>query len=313
MQLSVDNCRVKFQSFAFSRVPGDGSDDPPVISKLCTLAATTSLWIGCVKVDMSRLTKFLRLTGSELTSKIRWQAFRLMGPRLPPNFRTVFGKSMPRSGHHFLETMLDRYFGREYRYCEFYRPRDCCHCIPCVRCYDPNQDNRYFMQKSHDFHLRDDPSLNGMYLIQFRSLIPRLQSDFELVVREGWPDRRDMFEQFCIGGTNYSVRFYEKWIKTPAPNRLVISYESLTENTFSSLARAVRFVSGDDQVDAGRIAEIVATSTSNARSTNGGPAIRDPRVFRFYDEDFFRKLETAVLDRCGADSMRFYFISPTNG
>ncbi|MPZ37057.1 MAG: hypothetical protein GEU95_03165 [Rhizobiales bacterium] len=218
---------------------------------------------------------------------------------------------MPRSGHHFLETMLDRYFGREYQYCEFYQPRGCCHCIPCVRRYDPNRGNRYFMQKSHDFPLKDDPGLNGLYLIQFRSLIPRLQSDFEMVVREGVPNRRDMFEQFCVGRTDYFVRFYEKWIKTPAPNRLVISYESLTEDTFSSLARAVRFVSGDDHVDAAWIAEIVATSRSKVGATSVGPAIRDPRIHRFYDEDFFRKLETVVLDRCGAVSMRFHFITPS--
>jgi hypothetical protein len=40
------------------------------------------------------------------------------------------------------------------------------------------------MQKSHDFGFRDAPFLKGKYLIQFRSPIPRLQSNFHLYTRD---------------------------------------------------------------------------------------------------------------------------------
>ena len=36
------------------------------------------------------------------------------------------------------------------------------------------------MQKSHDFGFRDSNGLNGKYLIQYRSPIPRLQSNYDL-------------------------------------------------------------------------------------------------------------------------------------
>ena len=87
----------------------------------------------------------------------------------------IFSKSMPRSGHRFLTECLLHYFGPELHYCGFYND-ECCHRIPCKRPHGNGKTNRYFMQKSHDFGFRDSTRLNGKYLVQYRSPIPRLQS-----------------------------------------------------------------------------------------------------------------------------------------
>ena len=96
----------------------------------------------------------------------------------------IFSKSMPRSGHRFVTECLTYYFGPDLHYCGFYRP-GCCHRIPCAHPHGDGRANRYFMQKSHDFGFRDSARLNGKYLIQYRSPIPRLQSNYDLAVARG--------------------------------------------------------------------------------------------------------------------------------
>src|SRR5206468_2877458 len=50
-----------------------------------------------------------------------------------------------------------------------------------------------FFQKSHDFELNDDKRLFCRYLIQTRSLVPSLQSLFELALRKyGLVDTREV-------------------------------------------------------------------------------------------------------------------------
>jgi hypothetical protein len=100
----------------------------------------------------------------------------------------IFSKSMPRSGHRFLVECLEHYFGPELHYCGFYKP-ECCHRIPCTRPHGDGRTNRHFMQKSHDFGFRDSTRLRGKYLIQFRSPIPRLQSNYDLAVARGTSER----------------------------------------------------------------------------------------------------------------------------
>ena len=102
----------------------------------------------------------------------------------PSDVGYIFAKSMPRSGHRFLSECLAHYFGPELHYCGFYWP-GCCHRIPCKHPQPGGRANRYFMQKSHDFGFRDSTRLNGKYLIQYRSPIPRLQSNYDLAVARG--------------------------------------------------------------------------------------------------------------------------------
>lgn len=127
----------------------------------------------------------------------------------------IFSKSMPRSRHRFLTECLTHYFGPELHYCGFYRP-GCCQRIPCARRHDGAKANRYFMQKSHDFGFRDSTRLNGKYLIQYRSPIPRLQSNYDLAVARGTvAESKEAFEAFAERETAYFINFYRKWVSAP--------------------------------------------------------------------------------------------------
>lgn len=260
---------------------------------------------------MSRLSVFLKYQIGAARERLLIARHRWTGPNPPAGFRTILAKSMPRSGHHFLQTMLSRYFGQQLRYCEFYSQPGCCRCMPCLRRYDPLQGNLYFMQKSHDLFLWDNPRRDGLYLIQFRSLIPRVQSNFDLGVAGGFiADTWEAFEHFCIQQTEYSVKFYDKWIRKPAANRLVVSYETLSEAPLPTLARIVRFITGKEAIDDRKIVEVAASSNAKVNPAGVESGLRDPRKHRYFDEDLFRSLETIMLDRCGANAMRFHFIRP---
>jgi len=100
------------------------------------------------------------------------------------------------------------YFGPELHYCGFYRS-DCCHRIPCTRPHDCGKANCYLIQKSHDFGFRDSTKLNGKYLIQYRSPIPRLQSNYDLAVSRRATERsNESFANFAERETAYFINFY---------------------------------------------------------------------------------------------------------
>jgi hypothetical protein len=141
----------------------------------------------------------------------------------PSDVGYIFAKSMPRSGHRFLSECLTHYFGPELHYCGFYWP-GCCHRIPCKHPQPGGRTNRYFMQKSHDFGFRDSNGLNGKYLIQYRSPIPRLQSNYDLAVARGTVEQSsESFAAFAERETAYFINFYRKWVTAPRLNALAVA------------------------------------------------------------------------------------------
>jgi hypothetical protein len=65
------------------------------------------------------------------------------------------------------------------------------------------------MQKNHDFGIRDSARLNGKYLIQYRSAIPRLQSNYDLAVARGTvAQSKESFVAFAERETVYFINFY---------------------------------------------------------------------------------------------------------
>ena len=218
----------------------------------------------------------------------------------------IFSKSMPRSGHRFLTECLTHYFGPELHYCGFYRP-ECCHRIPCARPHGDGRANRYFMQKSHDFGFRDSTRLNGKYLVQYRSPIPRLQSNYDLAVSRGTAERsKDSFTAFAERETAYFINFYRKWIALPRPNALAVAYDDLIGEQERTLAAVVSFIQGDACVDATALARAVAQAPVGA---NGGAgSVRDPMQHEYCDPVLFAQLEHRVAKECGRDRIRFHFI-----
>lgn len=89
----------------------------------------------------------------------------------------LLGVSIPRSGHHFLATLLEQALGADIRYCEDHSKDDCCKDVPCSRA----RQHRVIYQKNHDMELTLDANLPGVsYLVQFREPIPAVVSDREL-------------------------------------------------------------------------------------------------------------------------------------
>jgi len=214
-----------------------------------------------------------------------------------PDITYIFSKSMPRSGHRFLSECPMHYFGPKLHYCGFYRP-DCCHRIPCARPHNSDASNRYFLQKSHDFGFRDAADLNGRFLIQFRSPIPRLQSNYDLSIARGTGDEgKEAFVAFAEKETTYFINFYRKWIAARRYNTLAIAYEDLIdaqERTLVAshrrrgLGRDAGTGAGRRQRRPGRLARPAAASVLRCRPLRqarapGGRRLRQkPRQVSFH-------------------------------
>lgn len=227
----------------------------------------------------------------------------------PDGVGYVFAKSMPRSGHRFLAGSLKQYFAGRLHYCEYYAGRGCCGTIPCTRPYNEARSNRLFMQKSHDFGFRDAPFLKGKYLIQFRSPIPRLQSNFDLYVRDTGRSDAASFRAFAEQETSYFINFYRKWIANPPRQAFILSYEALTEDQPKSLAAVVSFLENGAPVDQAALDRAVSVLPAGAKrpsAPEGG--LRDPRASPHFDLELFRRLEQRVADSCGTTAIRFHFL-----
>ena len=277
----------------------------------------TELVIACLvgmRLNLSRLSRALRKYNKfyvprkgEIAEYLRlrrqYAVNRLLGRHI------VFGKSVPRSGHHFLVSLLRDYFGDRLKYCSFYanhRETYCCGKTPCELAFLSN--NKIFYQKSHDERLRDRKDVPGLYLIQTRSLLPSLCSHFDLSVKRGrLADSSAEFDRFGEAATEYYIAFHQRWVAPPASNRLIVQYENLASGTESTLEKVVRFVAGRRYVDEKRIAEVVTRAASAKKVVP-----RDPRRHRFFDLDQAIRWEKRVLDQCGPAAMPYRFVQLKN-
>lgn len=218
----------------------------------------------------------------------------------------IFGKSMPRSGHRFLSECLIHYFGPELHYCGFYRP-DCCRSIPCARPRNAARSNCYFMQKSHDFGFRDSQRLNGKYLIQYRSPIPRLQSNYDLHARATGEHSPEGFRAFAETETTYFINFYRKWIAVPRANMLTVAYEDLIDRQRETLVAVISFIQGSSTIDAPALERALAQIPVGADSSPPG-ASRDPTQHPYCEPELFARLERQVAAACGSGRIRYHFL-----
>jgi hypothetical protein len=223
-----------------------------------------------------------------------------------PDIGFIFSKSMPRSGHRFLTECLGHFFGPMLNYCGFYQT-ECCHRIPCRRPRNADKTNRYFMQKSHDFGFRDSTWLNGKYLIQYRSPIPRLQSNYILHTRATGEESEESFRAFAETETAYFIAFYQKWIAVLRPNALVMAYEDLIERQKQSLITAISFIQGDSAIDEAGLERMLTACPVGGVSLSSS-SLRDPTQYPYGDSMLFKRLERRVADACGKERIRFYFI-----
>jgi hypothetical protein len=218
-------------------------------------------------------------------------------PPLPPE--QVIGVSWPRSGHGMLKRLLELYYGHGFRYCEFYRDDiECCRQFPCTQ-------GKHFT-KNHDWEL-DLPQLSDRrYLIQYRSFIPSVVSNFELHVRGGGEDSETGFRRFASREFGRYRGFTRKWVTSDfVRDQLILKYEDVLADPEGEFVRTVAFFDPDTPVDAARVAEAVRnvaseqiTAAEIRREARAG--VRGERKvedFRYYDPALFDQLARLALTR----------------
>jgi hypothetical protein len=169
--------------------------------------------------------------------------------------RQVFFKTIPRSGHHFLSTLVYTYFGDDVRYC--FRAEACCNQIPCNR---PGPQP-LLMHKSHDEALSDPWGVPGVaYLIQVREPAGQIASEierFKLRAGDAFPiDDPSYAEWWLARSGRYYRAFIARWVANLPSGALLLDYARLLAEPEASLAAAIRLFGREP--DPARVAEVVA-------------------------------------------------------
>ena len=89
----------------------------------------------------------------------------------PTPFLLIDSKSLPRSGLHYLKSLLSKIFEENFSFCERYQEPGCCNQMPCAMTSyasyaKENRDLRIRLTKSHDFDLTDPIYSSSEYLQQ---------------------------------------------------------------------------------------------------------------------------------------------------
>ncbi|WP_462159431.1 hypothetical protein [Pseudoalteromonas sp. GB56] len=209
----------------------------------------------------------------------------------------IQSKSLPRSGHHFLISMLTKYFGEEAHYCEAHNPENCCKTNPCKKPFNAQVNNKYMIQKSHDFKLSDDKSPSATYIVQHRSPMTRIQSNFELALKSSngvYTDTFDSFKKFAIKDAKYSVEFYNKWFDpNDGLNKVFVLYDNLVDDTESELTRIVEGIT-QDKAEPARIELALEGKGVKVNTLNSPTGIRKSDGHRYFDEELYKKVEGII-------------------
>jgi hypothetical protein len=81
-----------------------------------------------------------------------------------------------------------------------------------------DNDPQINAQKSHDFDLKDKKDPSVMHVVQCRSIEDCIRSWEK--IDPHWHNKREFYGHFV-----------SKWIVEPVPNRLIVYYHDLVENT----------------------------------------------------------------------------------
>ncbi len=209
--------------------------------------------------------------------------------------------SLPRSGHHYLASLLERLFGDEFRYCEYYTEDDCCRSVPCQLA----GGCRVFLQKNHDFDLLLPVDLPGVtYVVQFRNPLFAVLSDREYLARmdgEALAGDRDEYLVWLARRVAYYEGFFAKWLRPrEGAHRVAVDYDDLADRPARELARVLE--AAGVAIDGGRIESAVHGSQEQSASF---PAKTRPKHFerrrleasRYLDPELLPVFESLLLDR----------------
>lgn len=147
--------------------------------------------------------------------------------------------SFPRSGHHGLKMVLADYFGDELVYCDNYVDD------PSLR-LGTHADTNYC--KEHDLNLDLPIDDRFRYLIQVRDPLYAIPSWIEFDSRVGavrHTETREEWFKVYQERTVFWQKWVEKWILSNIWPRLVIPYDTLVTNPFSTCESVIQFMTGE--------------------------------------------------------------------
>ncbi|MBI1274939.1 hypothetical protein GC177_03075 [bacterium] len=198
----------------------------------------------------------------------------------------VASASVPRTGHHMLQQMLEEYFGERHSYCQYYdgpqKRADCCNQFPCVH---PDVN----FQKNHDLDRKGTSTTQYHYLVQYRHPLKATVSSF-LEGLSYQPHMRNNYEywrHFARGEFNFYKSFVKRWMKAYAlPHALYVEYDDFMQRPIKVFSQIVSFFEPDAEPDLEKISKIIAKK--NIISTK---SFFD---FHYFDLDYFVQLERYV-------------------
>lgn len=184
--------------------------------------------------------------------------------------------SFPRSGHHFLQSLLSHLYREALVYSEYYKD---------ARRIAADGIN---FQKNHDFDLvTPTDKTDRQYLVQIRSPIKSLVSWYILdTTSGGLEDTLASWRNFAVQRAGFWAHFYAKWVIKPIDNRLVVIYEDLVSQPHAWLETIAGFLSGPGSKTA---AEIRACLEARPIITTARE-----KTFHYYDRGFYRALEEVI-------------------
>lgn len=219
--------------------------------------------------------------------------------------RYVASVSYPRSGHSMTVRIVRRYFGSEFRFCEFYNDYhgDCCKSFPCT-------NPAVSFTKNHDFDLTDPanpgiPKLDGVpYLVMVRNFLETTVSGYNLFLRRN-PDTPETWQRYVRLKLQHYRRFVHKWVLSDdSIEKVVVRYEDLTADPASVLKKVLTFFHPPEPVNDFRLRRLidsVEAEDTDAKRTklvegSGVRATRRIEDFQHFDPDFFQALEKELAD-----------------
>ncbi|HEY1960893.1 MAG TPA: tetratricopeptide repeat protein [Rhizomicrobium sp.] len=223
-----------------------------------------------------------------------------------PEQKALIGASIPRSGHHFLQTLLSQYFRDEMFYCEFYSRADCCRSVPCTR------RGSHFLtyQKSHDRKGEVPKDIEeALYVIQYREPVGEAVSDRELdmvdhVGRKSLHYRmsHDHYAWWLAVKAAYYRDFHDKWFTPRLGNAVYLDYASLSSDPAGAIATVAHAATGEvDQARIERAVDETASTRAGVGPRSAQPSAYVPRKVEsspYFDGDLLAAYEDFVLDRC---------------
>ncbi len=198
----------------------------------------------------------------------------------------IQGVSYPRSGHSLLVHFLKNYIGPEFHYCEYYTG---CRQWPCV-----NRGNHF--QKNHDFGLSLPVPRDRPLLVQFRSPLYAIASNFALLAGQE-PARFTLedWERYAVASIMAWRQWMHKWVLgLDHKDALLLNYDDVTRDPDAHLSRALLLFGIEP--DSARVQAVVKRIGVRRRASARG--------FPFYDADFLRWVEQYAANEMAATGVQ---------